>query len=78
MQNNLSSQSNNSKSISNFSLTILWFCRVFVGLLFIFSGLIKANDPMGFGLKLEEYFLVFKTTFLDPYSPWIEIGRAHV
>lgn len=73
MQNNLSSQSNNSKSISNFSLAILWFCRVFVGLLFIFSGLIKANDPIGFGLKLEEYFLVFKTTFLDPYSAWIAI-----
>ncbi|HLR50942.1 MAG TPA: BT_3928 family protein [Candidatus Sphingobacterium stercoripullorum] len=73
MQNNLSSQSNNSKSISNSSLAILWFCRVFVGLLFIFSGLIKANDPIGFGLKLEEYFLVFKTTFLDPYSAWIAI-----
>ncbi|HIX53542.1 MAG TPA: DoxX family protein, partial [Candidatus Sphingobacterium stercoripullorum] len=52
--------------MSNSSLAILWFCRVFVGLLFIFSGLIKANDPIGFGLKLEEYFLVFKTTFLDP------------
>src|SRR5699024_8160456 len=31
------------------------------------------NDPIGFGLKLEEYFLVFKTTFLDPYSAWIAI-----
>ena len=30
--------------------------RVLVGSLFIVSGLIKANDPLGFGYKLEEYF----------------------
>lgn len=30
--------------------------RVFVGSLFIVSGLIKANDPVGFSYKLEEYF----------------------
>ncbi len=30
--------------------------RVLVGGLFIFSGVIKMNDPVGFGFKLEEYF----------------------
>jgi len=30
--------------------------RVLVGSLFIVSGLIKANDPIGFSYKLEEYF----------------------
>lgn len=30
--------------------------RVFVGGLFIVSGLVKANDPIGFSYKLEEYF----------------------
>jgi uncharacterized membrane protein YphA (DoxX/SURF4 family) len=30
--------------------------RVFVGALFIVSGLIKANDTLGFSYKLEEYF----------------------
>ncbi len=39
--------------------SILWFCRIFVGVLFIFSGLIKANDPVGFGIKLDEYYEVF-------------------
>lgn len=38
---------------------LLWFCRLFVGGLFIFSGLVKANDPVGFGIKLEEYYDVF-------------------
>lgn len=48
----------NNRALINFS-------RVFVGLLFIFSGLIKANDPLGFGYKLEEYFEVFHITFLN-------------
>lgn len=34
--------------------------RVLVGGLFIFSGFIKANDPLGFSYKLKEYFEVFK------------------
>lgn len=33
--------------------------RLFTGLLFIFSGFIKLNDPVGFKIKLEEYFNVF-------------------
>ncbi|MFC3196323.1 BT_3928 family protein [Parapedobacter deserti] len=52
---------------------ILWFCRVFTGLLFIFSGLIKANDPTGFGYKLEEYFHVFGTHFLNDHSVTIAV-----
>lgn len=47
---------------------LLLFARLFTGLLFIFSGLIKANDPTGFGYKLEEYFLVFGTSFLNDYA----------
>ncbi|MFM6977011.1 MAG: BT_3928 family protein [Sphingobacteriaceae bacterium] len=44
------------------------FSRLFVGLLFIFSGLIKANDPLGFGYKLEEYLEVFHLSFLNDYA----------
>lgn len=52
---------------------LLWFCRLFVGLLFIFSGLVKANDPLGFGYKLQEYFEVFHTTFFNDYAVAISI-----
>ena len=35
---------------------LLLICRILVGATFIISGLIKANDPIGFSIKLEEYF----------------------
>ena len=52
---------------------LLWVSRILVGLLFIFSGLIKANDPMGFGYKLQEYFHVFHLSALNDISTWIAI-----
>lgn len=38
-----------------------------VGLLFIFSGLIKINDPVGTAIKLEEYFEVFAVDFSSAF-----------
>ncbi|MGJ1323735.1 BT_3928 family protein [Sphingobacterium faecium] len=52
---------------------LLGFARLLTGLLFIFSGFIKANDPTGFGYKLEEYFHVFHTDFLMDYATTIAI-----
>lgn len=54
------------------------FSRFFVGGLFIFSGLIKLNDPIGTKIKLEEYFEVFATdfgSFFEVFIPYaLEIG----
>ncbi len=33
--------------------------RLFVGLLFILSGLVKANDPLGLAYKMQEFFEVW-------------------
>lgn len=52
---------------------LLSFARIFVGALFIFSGLIKANDPLGFGYKLQEYFEVFHMDFLNGMATGIAI-----
>lgn len=50
---------NGSQFFSKYSI-ITHIPRFLVGGLFIFSGWIKANDTIGFGYKLEEYFEVFK------------------
>ncbi|HET6243671.1 MAG: DoxX family protein [Bacteroidetes bacterium] len=42
--------------------------RILVGVLFIVSGLIKANDPLGFSYKLEEYFDVFGMDWMHTYA----------
>ncbi len=52
---------------------LVTFSRIFTGVLFIFSGLIKANDTLGFGYKLQEYFEVFHIAFLHDYASAIAI-----
>ena len=49
---------------------LTYFSRLIVGILFIFSGLIKANDTIGFSYKLEEYFSadVLNLEFLIPLA----------
>lgn len=54
---------------------LITLVRILVGALFIFSGLIKLNDPVGFAFKLEEYFspAVFDISFLMPLALAISI-----
>ena len=49
--------------------------RFLVGALFIFSGFIKLNDPLGFSYKLQEYFSaeVLGLEFLSPYALLISV-----
>ena len=42
--------------------------RFIVGVLFIFSGLIKANDPLGLSYKMQEFFEVWQLSFMDHYT----------
>ncbi|MCH7409053.1 DoxX family membrane protein [Belliella sp. DSM 111904] len=61
---------------------LLRLIRLLVGGLFIFSGLIKVNDPVGTAIKLEEYFDVFSydiAGFFEIFKPWaLEIGVVMV
>tara|TARA_B100000214_G_scaffold167716_1_gene120458 strand:+ start:576 stop:1721 length:1146 start_codon:yes stop_codon:yes gene_type:complete len=45
--------------------------RYLVGLLFIFSGAIKINDPVGTQIKLQEYFEVFSSDFTPIFEIFI-------
>ncbi len=54
---------------------VIGIVRIFVGILFIISGFIKLNDPVGFSFKLEEYFSqgVLDLPILMPYALAISI-----
>ncbi|MEP3211247.1 MAG: BT_3928 family protein [Maribacter sp.] len=54
---------------------IVGFSRIFVGVLFIISGFIKLNDPVGFSFKLEEYFSqgVLDLPLFEPHALTISI-----
>lgn len=53
---------------------ILTAIRIIVGVLFIFSGLIKANDPLGLAYKMDEFFEVWKLQPLVKFSLVIAIA----
>jgi uncharacterized membrane protein YphA (DoxX/SURF4 family) len=48
--------------------SFLKILRWSVGILFIFSGLIKANDPLGLSYKMQEFFDVWGISFLSDYT----------
>lgn len=47
---------------------LLNITRFIVGVLFIFSGLIKANDPLGLSYKMQEFFEVWGMSWLDNFT----------
>jgi uncharacterized membrane protein YphA (DoxX/SURF4 family) len=47
---------------------IRYISRLFLGGLFIFSGFVKAIDPLGSSYKFSDYFHAFGIDWLDPLS----------
>ncbi len=54
---------------------IIHVVRIIVGVLFIISGFVKLVDPIGFSIKLSEYFSeeVLNLTFLEPVVLWLAL-----
>lgn len=48
--------------------------RWIVGLLFIFSGLVKANDPLGLAYKMEEFFEAWNWMWFHSYALQLSIA----
>ncbi len=47
--------------------------RIFTGLVFVFSGFVKGEDPLGFAYKLEDYFIAFNWHFFIPFALFFSI-----
>ncbi len=47
---------------------LVTICRIIVGLLFIFSGLVKANDPHGLSYKMQEFFEIWHMSRFDGWT----------
>lgn len=43
-------------------------CRIIIGLVFVFSGVVKAIDPLGSAYKFHDYFQAFNLNFLNSLS----------
>jgi uncharacterized membrane protein YphA (DoxX/SURF4 family) len=54
----------------NLLVTII---RILVGLLFIFSGLVKANDPLGLSYKMQEFFELWHLSRFDNWTLWLSV-----
>lgn len=49
------------------------YLQNFIGSLFIFSGFVKAVDPMGTSFKMHDYFQALNIQFMDPFSTPIAV-----
>ena len=43
-------------------------CRLLIGVVFVFSGFVKAVDPMGGAIKIGEYLASFGLEKLQPFT----------
>ena len=57
---------------------VLSYLQNFAGIFFIFSGVVKAVDPLGTAYKIQDYFVEFEGTFshtwfsfIAPIFPWM-------
>jgi uncharacterized membrane protein YphA (DoxX/SURF4 family) len=54
---------------------LIWLSRICIGVLFCYSGFIKANDFTGFAYKLDEYFEVFAKDFHPFFESFIPYSK---
>lgn len=53
---------------------IISLCRIFLASVFVFSGFVKAVDPLGTAYKIEDYLLVYQMEWALPVSLILSFG----
>ena len=53
-------------------------CRIILGVTFLFSGTVKAIDPVGGAIKMEDYFNAFGFSFFNPIALFASINLSAV
>lgn len=51
-------------------------CRIVLGAVFVFSGIVKGIDPWGTAIKVGEYFDAFGMEALQPLSGVVAVGQC--
>lgn len=47
--------------------------RVLIGIIFIYSGIVKGVDPMGTMFKIEDYFIAYGTEWASPIALFLSV-----
>ncbi len=69
-----SSYSTNRKTNGKAANAVLMVSRLLVGIVFLFSGFVKAVDPLGTAYKIEDYLVAFGGFFAD--MTWIALPAS--
>ena len=62
----------------DFKKIIAEISRIILGATFLFSGTVKAIDPVGGAIKMEDYFGAFGLSFFNPLSLFVSINLSAV
>lgn len=55
---------------------IAYISRILLGAVFIFSGIVKAIDPLGSAYKFMDYFAAFNIQWLDSFAVFLSISLS--
>ena len=53
-------------------------CRLLIGVVFIFSGFVKAVDPVGGAIKIGEYLASFGLDMLQPFTVLLSFNLSAI